>query len=218
MQSRHFFEQGGDTRGGAQATNLLGLADKAEHLYDDARLKFSDAIAVFRRENDRIGEALALNNLGLVEYTDENGDMARTEEYWRQALEVHRSLGDKRGIAQVLTNLSALALEQEKSDEAWTACLEALGCERELHHAFGVGRTLSNLGEIAEMKNQPLRAQRLYSGAQCLFNQVGSPYEEYVSDLLARLQGKAEVEWSLSDLRDKNLDDLVRWALDAPSA
>lgn len=216
-QSLHHFEVGSDERGIAQATNLLGLADKAERLYDDARSRFSIALEIFQSIGDGVGKALALNNLGLVEYADEQGDAAQAEHYWRQALETHRILNDKRGIAQTLTNLGALALEQGKADEAWTACLEALGCEREMRHAFGVARTLSNLGEVAEMKQEAKRAQRLYGAAQCLFNQVGSPYEQYAADLLSRLEGKIDVEWSAQELSEKNLDDLVRWALEMVS-
>lgn len=217
-QSLHHFEIAGDARGIAQATNLLGLTDKAEQLYDAARSRFSSALEIFRNGDDRIGEALSLNNLGLVEYADAHGDITSAKEFWRQALEVHRALRDKRGIAQVLTNLGAVAHEQEKTDEARAMCLEALDCEREMHHAFGVGRTLSNPGEIARMKSETARAQRLYIAAQCLFNQVGSPYREYVCGLMARLNldNAAHVEREIVDLGEKCLDDLVRWSLEIP--
>ena len=85
------------------------------------------------------------------------------------------------------------------------------------NHAFGVARTLSNLGEGAETKQEAKRAQRLYGAAQCLFNQVGSPGEQYAADLLSRLEGKIDVEWSVQELCEKNLDDLVRWALEMVS-
>jgi hypothetical protein len=83
-----------------------------------------------------------------------------------------------------------------------------------LRHAVGVARTLSNLGEIAEMKEEFARAQRLYLAAQFLFKQVGSPYEQYVTGLLERLDRPLAETEDAAHLREKSLDDLVRWALE----
>ncbi len=86
-----------------------------------------------------------------------------------------------------------------------------------MHHIFGVGRTLCNLGEIAEMKQELPRARRMYSAAKYLFNQVGSPYEEYVSSLLNRLGPDMNNQAASAGLAEKNIDDLVRWTLDTPN-
>jgi predicted ATPase len=213
-RAREKFETAGDARGTAQAVNLLGLCDKAEGDYDAAREKFADAKQMFIAQGDRIGEAMALNNLGIVEFSDQNGDLQKADDYWQQALKIHRDLNDQRGVAQVLTNLGALAQEQNKAEAAWSSFIEALRWERELRHAVGVARTLSNLGEIAEMKEEFARAQRLYLAAQFLFKQVGSPYEQYVTGLLERLDRPLAETEDAAHLREKSLDDLVRWALE----
>jgi predicted ATPase/class 3 adenylate cyclase len=217
--ARELFEEADDVRGQAQVTNLLGLAEKAEANYETAREYFQLALDGFGRCGDRLGTALVFNNLGLLEYGHPEGDPERAMEYWNRAIEEHRALEDKRGIAQVLTNLGALAQEQGKSEEAWQSYLEALRWERELQHALGVGRALSNLGEIAEMRGQTLRGARCFAAARCLFNKVGSPYEEYSSHLLQRIlqnlgeEAIQEFEMTLQSLKEKPLDDLVHWAL-----
>jgi predicted ATPase/class 3 adenylate cyclase len=208
------FEQAGDARGMAQALNLLGLCDKAEGDYDAAREKFGVVLEMFIAQGDHIGEAIALNNLGIVEFSDQNGDLEKANLYWQQALRIHRDLNDHRGVAQVLTNLGALEQRRGEADAAWSSFLEALRWERELRHTVGVARTLSNLGEIAEMKNEAARAHRLYVAAQFLFNQVGSPYEQYVTGLLEHLNvALAETE-NTGHLREKNLEELASWALE----
>lgn len=212
--AREKFESAGDARGIAQAMNLLGLCDKAESHFSESREKFTQVQEMFVAQNDRIGEAIALNNLGIVEFSDKNGDLEKAFDYWQRALTIHRDLNDQRGVAQVLTNLGALAQERGKAEEAWSSFVEALRWERELHHTVGVARSLSNLGEIAEMKHESARANRLYIAAQFLFNQVGSPYEHYVTGLLEHLKIPLHESDDFKHLREKSLDDLVRWALE----
>jgi predicted ATPase/class 3 adenylate cyclase len=220
------FEKAGDTHGMAQATNLLGLVEKAEANYDAARACFQDALRGFEECGDRLGTALVYTNLGLLAYGAADGQADQAMEYWNRALAVHRELADKRGIAQVLTNLSALAEEQGHHDEAWRLQLEALRWERELQHALGVGRALSNLGEFAQARGQLSRAARCYAAAHYLFNKLGSPYEEYAAHLLQSVTaqreeaslasgGESAADFDPQELKDKPLDDLVHWALAA---
>jgi predicted ATPase/class 3 adenylate cyclase/Tfp pilus assembly protein PilF len=219
VAAQQLFEAAEDARGMAQATNLLGLCDKAETHYASARTYFEIALSGFQKCNDRIGVALALNNLGLVEYTDPSGSPTKAIDYWSEALAVHHELEDKRGIAQVLTNLGAIAQEQGRDDDAWQSYLQALRWERELQHALGVARALSNLGEISQKRRQYARAWRFYAAAQCVFNKIGSPYQEYSRDLLIQVSGFLEdgeeyvPDLALERLKDRTLDDLVHWAL-----
>jgi predicted ATPase/class 3 adenylate cyclase len=216
--ARELFTAAGDERGVAQATNLRGLAQKAEAGYEAARACFQDALQGFEACGDRLGTALVYTNLGLLEYGDAAGRAEQTNEYWSRALAIHRELGDKRGIAQVLTNLSALAQEQKRLDDAWRLQLEALRWERELQHALGVGRALSNLGEIAEARDELARAARCYAAAHYLFNKVGSPYEEYSAHLLQSVRARHATSTpapddALEGFKEKSLDDLVHWTL-----
>jgi predicted ATPase/class 3 adenylate cyclase len=216
--ARTLFAQAGDERGVAQATNLLGLVKKAEASYEAARAYFQDALRGFETCGDRLGTALVFTNLGLLEYGDSAGCPEQQVEYWNRALAIHREIGDKRGIAQVLTNLSAHAQEQQRFDEAWRLQLEALRWERELQHTLGVARALSNLGEIAQAREEAARAVRCYAVAHHLFRKVGSPYEEYSGHLLQDLCTRRDSEESAydpatADLKEKPLDDLVHWSL-----
>jgi predicted ATPase/class 3 adenylate cyclase len=226
LAARELFTAVGDARGAAHATNLLGLSAKAEVHYDQAREYFQSALQGFQNAGDQLGIAHVFSNLGLIEYGDANGDRARAAAHWERALRAYRSLEDKRGIAQALTNLGALAHEENRADDAWRLHREALRWERELHHALGVARALSNLGEVAEVRDQLERAIRLYGAAQCLFNKIGSPYEEYTTNLLDRARAQSEATSTeprpgadqendelCKALKEKTLEDLVHWAL-----
>ncbi len=215
-EAQELYLTAGDNRGVAHAINLQGLAEKSQANYEAARTLFRQALAGFEECGDQTGVAFSLNNLGLVEYGDATGNHALAHEQYMKALEIHRELDDKRGIAEVLNNMGALAFEAKEWEEAWQSYLGALRWERELQHTLGVARGLCNLGEIAEVREQMPHAVRLFSAAQCLFNKVGSPYEEASTFLLQRVLVKSgqTTDVAGAKLKEKSLDDIVEWALE----
>lgn len=220
-EAHSLFEQLHDAKGRADVVNLLGLAAKGEHEYAAARAHFTNALEDFERLRDKVGVAIVLNNLGLIEYEDQTGDKAEAMRYWQKALHLHGENGDKRGVAETLTNLGALAQLRDDRLEAWRRYEEALRIERELRHVLGVGRALSNLGELAESEGTASYALRLFAAAECLFDQIGSPHQTYTHDKLRHVltglrleaDAKAEIDRMRVELKEKSHDDLIIWAL-----
>src|SRR5205807_2328582 len=108
------------------------------------------ALSHFERASAPVEAAILYNNLGLVERRDPAGDRTAALRHLTAALHLRRSKGDRRGLAETLTNLGVLAFEQGDMDAAWQWYTEAAQYERELPHTFGEARALSNLGEVAE--------------------------------------------------------------------
>ncbi len=202
----------------ADAENLIGLAANGLGLFDEARRSLTTALRQFEEAGDAMGVARIHSNLGVVEYTDSQGDPQASEHHWRQSLRFYRGNGYQRGVAEVLTNLGALAQRQGTLARAWTSYHEALQIERELHHPFGIGRALSNLGEVAELSGEAQRAYRLFAAAEAIFAELGSPHQQYTVDLLFRAAaalGNSEmsVAEERASLKGRSEDSLVRWAL-----
>ena len=164
----------------------------AEQDFDEARDKFTRALAYFEGANDPAAAAIVRNNLGIVERRDPAGDKALSEQHLQAALRLRRELGDRRGIAETLNNLGVLAHVQDDLDAARSYYAETLEHEQALHHIHGAAIVLCNLGEIADAKNEHEPACRLFAAAEHLFDAVKSVHAAYAADLLAGAAAKIE--------------------------
>jgi len=211
------FRQHGEAAGEADAENLLGQAALDEKRYDDARTHFARALDLRETLGSRIEAAIVRNNLGLVEYSDPDGDRDKAAEHLTEALRVRRPAGDWRGVAAALNNLGNLAFARQDWAEAERAFAETLEHERALRHPFGVARALNNLGEVAEERGEYPKATRLYVAAEHLFREVKHDYAVYSADRLSALSGKAGLtEAQIATLRavlhNKPLEAVGAWA------
>jgi predicted ATPase/DNA-binding SARP family transcriptional activator/class 3 adenylate cyclase len=207
----------------ADADNLIGLAARGLGHFDEARRCHTAALRQFEQARDDMGTARMHSNLGLVEYTDPQGDPEAAEHHWRESLRFYLVIGYQRGVAEVLTNLGALAQKQDSLSRAWASYEEALQIERELRHPFGIGRALSNLGEVAELSGDSQQAYRLLAAAEAIFAELGSALQQYTADLLFRSASnlgysETSIAEQRASLKGKSEDDLIRWALPEESA
>lgn len=203
-----------DAQGAAHARNLLGLAATGERAFDAARTEFRAALEQFRQLDDPVGVAIVRSNLGLLESEDPHGDREAAARHWQDSQAIYGDLDYPRGMAEVLTNLGALAQEQGDLEPALRYYRDALRVEQEQRYPFGVGRALSNLGEVALLREEPEQAARLLTAAVCLFEQCGSPYRRHASSLLESCRTSAArlPSPSCEELRSQPIDDLIGWA------
>ena len=135
-----------------RARNLMGIADRAEGRYAKAAAHFRAALDCFEGRNDAAGAAGARNNLAVTLMEDPQGDKAEAEKRLGEALALHKSLGDRRGMAEALTNLGNLRQAAGDWAGAERFFAQALAHEQALRDTSGVARSLSNLGEVAEAR------------------------------------------------------------------
>jgi len=220
QEALSLFVAANDSEGQAQTENILGQAAMAEGKFDEARQRFARALTHFERASAPVDAAILYNNLGLVERRDPDGDKAVATRNLMAALQLRRNKGDRRGLAETLTNLGVLAYEQGDMEAAWRWYMEAAQYEQELQHTFGEARALANLGEVAEQRGDSDRAIRLFAAAERLFDEVKSSYTSYAAGLLVRAVGsRADAPSALADLRKAAtgmpLDTLAGWAMGA---
>ncbi len=203
----------------AAAVNLLGLAAKGEGNWSQAREHFDRALELFASGDDSVGLANVHNNLGLIEYLDEAGDKNSAADHLQRALRLRRQANDRRAVAETHLNLGALAQQSAQLQKARRHYLVALKIEARLEHAFGIGRALCNLGEIAEEQGEVLRALHLYVAAQTMFEEIGVAYQDYASQRLAELSGEMKIcsneihDCARQLVRASALEELLHWAL-----
>jgi tetratricopeptide (TPR) repeat protein len=123
--------------------------------YTAALQSYQAALALYRQSGDRVGEANALLNIGLI-YTSLNQTQAVIElgqyqqaiEYYEQALAVSRSIGDRSIEASVLNSLgnSYRALEQyQQANEYYQ---KALAIYRSLGDRYWEAGITDNLNQM----------------------------------------------------------------------
>jgi hypothetical protein len=130
---------------------------------------------------------------------------------------LRRQAGDWRGIAEVSNNLGMVATTAGDLAAAWNHYVDALRLEHELGFVLGVGRSLFNLGEVAQLRGEVDQASRLFAGAESLFTKTGSKFVSYATDALTGVVPNDASPLTSEFLRqaaaEKSLDELVDWAL-----
>lgn len=131
-----------------------GDIDRAVHDHERAHELWQSA-------GDRLGQARALENLGIIALHD-RGDPIRARELHLAAHAFYEELADRQGIASSLKNLGDVALSDEGFAEASAFYTRALVVARELQDTRGIAAGLASLGAVAFRMSDPQRAANLF--------------------------------------------------------
>jgi tetratricopeptide (TPR) repeat protein len=119
----------------------------------DIRLKASERMVYYQKgaeaakqNNSRRWEAMNLGNLGNTYFVLQQLDVAL--EKHKEALEIHRSLGDQAGESLDLGNIGAIHARQDNTNDAIEYTKQAIGIARELGDTANANRWLSNLASF----------------------------------------------------------------------
>jgi uncharacterized protein HemY len=98
----------------------------------------------------------------------EQGDYANARALLTESLALKRELGDKWGMAAVLSNLGSVALAEDDIDSARRVLLESLGLRRELGDRWSLADSLEGLAFLAVAEAEPERAATLWGAAEAI--------------------------------------------------
>jgi predicted ATPase/class 3 adenylate cyclase len=175
----------------ARASVLEGAAALAWGQADaePAEVHAEGALELFRRIDDKRGEARALNHLGLV--SQERGAYERARGFFEESGTLARELGNEHGYAVAVVNLGGLALIE--GDYARARELSELGLllHREQDSRDGEAISLLNLGFAALEEGCAGEAKERLEESRRLFRELG--FTEYLAFCLEGLAGVAAV-------------------------
>jgi predicted ATPase len=100
----------------------------------------------------------------------------RAVEFGNQSLSLFRELGDQLGIAQTISDLGMLLLEQGNCAQAATLVEESLALYRALGDLHGIAAALNGLGEIARADGDVSNAARYYAESFGLWQAQQDPF------------------------------------------
>jgi DNA-binding CsgD family transcriptional regulator len=138
---------------------------------------------------------------------------------------VHRELGYKDGIAQLLTNLGELTLRQGNYERSAACYREGLTMHWELGYKNGIAYCMEGLAAVIAAMGRPIQAARLWGAAQKLREEIGtslSPadradHERRVSAVRAQLD-EATFERAWAEGRATPLEQAITDALAQPQS
>ena len=105
-----------DAKGMATMLNQLGMIDDNRGEFDASRLKYLQALAIYRNQKDAIGEAAVIVRLGVVEMRKGNYDKAIG--YFLQSLKVSERSKNDQGRMEAYLTVAEGYLSQKKLDVA----------------------------------------------------------------------------------------------------
>jgi tetratricopeptide (TPR) repeat protein len=215
----------GDGRAEAQMHIQLGAAHRSLGNLEEANQHFSQALDLFREAAHPLGEASALDQLGLVRLRRDCYDDAISD--FAKARAIHQAHGRPRGIALMTLNIGQTLAAAGRRDEAagyfHTADEQFTAIGEPYHRA----RTLTALGDVLIGSGQPSAAEEPLRHALAITEKLGAAYDRAhvhvrIADLATALDDRAravrhlEQALALFDAVNAPQADSVRTRLAAP--
>jgi tetratricopeptide (TPR) repeat protein len=115
-----------------------------------------------------------LHNLGNL--AQEEGDFSRAHALYAESLELKRSLGDRRGVASLLTSEGFLFLKEQDYRAACSLFMEAGPIARDVGATPDLLTALEGLAWLASVGEHPLLAVRLWAVTAATRETIPAPY------------------------------------------
>ena len=144
--------------------------------HEQALIQARHGLELARQADYKIGEAVSLNQLGLIAIG--RNDTLSAHAYLEQCLQSAREIGDLRTQAMSLTNLGNLAGGSGDFTAAQSYFLQALELTRQIGDRGKEGMVLGNLGWISGSMGDYARAKSYSAQNLRLAREVGDRYSE----------------------------------------
>jgi adenylate cyclase len=157
----------------ARANALKGAGTLANQQGDKllASQLYEEGLAIRRKLEDRFGEAVFLNNIGLVAMMTEDFAVARPA--FTDSIHIFREIGDRWSVCSPLNNLGMVARYQGNNQEARQLLEESVRVRRRLGDKWGIANSLNSLTNLLLHIHQPETVRPLLSESLQLNYEIG---------------------------------------------
>jgi class 3 adenylate cyclase/tetratricopeptide (TPR) repeat protein len=141
------------------------------------------ALGIYRRTGDLVGQAKALNNLGVDQYY--LGDWRASARCYQQSLDLCERAGDVTEAAVVANNLGEILSDQGDLEEASQLFSRSLDTWETIGYKIGAALACSNLGRVATRQGRCTEAIEFLQKGATIFKEIGS--KPYLAEANVRL-------------------------------
>jgi len=190
----------------AKLYRARGLAYEGRGDYERARADQEAALDYARAAQDQRAEWQALIDLGKL-WAER--DYGKTGEYFQQAFDLARTLGDPATLAHSLNRLGNWYINVERPQEARRHHHEALTIFQQLQDRRGIAQTFDLLGMTNMLGGDLVQGAVYYRQAITLFRELDERVD-MASSLTTVALGAAEHQASTAVLSAKNIPEAQR--------
>ncbi|MBO0802976.1 MAG: ATP-binding protein [Nocardiopsaceae bacterium] len=165
-----------DLRAEARMRVQLGTALRHLGRSDEARQHFIAALSLARQANQPIGEATALEQIALIDMSQQRPDAAIAG--FAEAQAIHKRIGVARGVAVTTRHIGEAHREAGRYDRAIRGLSEARDLFAALPDPYMEARTLTSLGQTYLLADRPRDAVQPLIDALATMARLGSHYEQ----------------------------------------
>lgn len=161
----------GDPRAWFELGKFSIMQGQARRAVDDYLVR---ALVLYKRGRNLYGVANTVNAMGIG--YGRLGQTASAEEQYREAVELQRDVGNRRGVATSLRNLANILSLRGAFDEAGNALAQARALNVDLDDHAGLAAVDNELGVLAEERGDYRGALAAYRRALQGWQQVGDAH------------------------------------------
>ncbi|MBW2738152.1 MAG: CHAT domain-containing protein [Deltaproteobacteria bacterium] len=144
----------------------LAQEDRLDEALDYQQYSFY----ILKHIGDEHGQALSLNQLGLISRQKQKYRLALT--HFDNALTLARRLDDKKLTSDILFNIANMAYDNKELDKAQQYVDEALSIKKEINDQLGLVRTLHIQAHLYKAGDQLEKARESYCEAVSFFEEL----------------------------------------------
>jgi tetratricopeptide (TPR) repeat protein/transcriptional regulator with XRE-family HTH domain len=167
----HAVSTGRHARVIALTAGLAGLW-RLDGPWAEAITRHTAAVQAARHLGDRLGQANALSDLGVVRRLA-TGDFPGAAQVLEEALGIYRDLGDRLGQANALNDLGMVRVLTDDYPAATQHLEQALGIYRDLGDRLGQANALNNLGTVRRVTGAYPGAAQVLEEALGIYRDLG---------------------------------------------
>lgn len=123
--------------------------------YEKAINLSNQALEIYQAENNKIGESMSLNAIGMTYHYQ--GDFVKALDYYSRSAVIDETLNNLKDLAVSYNNIGNIYADQGNYEEAILYYSKSLAIRKKMNNYKGMAGSYNNLGSIyAEQSNLPL--------------------------------------------------------------
>ncbi|MCB1052610.1 MAG: protein kinase, partial [Acidobacteria bacterium] len=165
-------DQQGEQHLKAQAMRYYGTSFFYQQETNQALFYWNEAMNLYQKLNDGIGQAKTLNNLGVA--ASNLGDLAKADDFYEQAIKIYTRLGSLEGVADIYNNMGSNAFSRSQFETAEQHFNKSAELFHQLNHRLQWAQVIANAGECAKKRGKFKESMERTRQSMTVFQELGS--------------------------------------------